>query len=72
MGTRLTDCISNRTLYKKYGAIPFSMAIIRKRLRVLGQVMRMKGDRLPKIVFGLPFKAEREAAVVPEWDRKRR
>jgi len=35
---------------------------MRKRLRWLGYVLRMKYDRLPKIVlFGQPYRAQRKA-----------
>ena len=52
-GTRLTDHISNSRLYVKCGAIPFSWAIMRKRLRWLRHVLRMKDDTLAKIaLFG--------------------
>ena len=49
MGTLLTDQISNSRLYEKCGSIPFSRAIMRESLRWLGNVLQMKGDRLPKI-----------------------
>ena len=62
LGTRLTDRISNRKLYGKCASIPFSRAIIRERLRLLGQILRMKDDRLPKIVLvGQPSRAKRKA-----------
>jgi len=51
VGTRLTDRISNNRLHKKCGSIPFSRAIMRERLRRLGHVLRMRDDRLPKIVL---------------------
>ena len=50
MGTRLTDSISNSRLYE-IGSIPLSRAIMKERLRWLGHVLRMKDDRLPKIVL---------------------
>jgi hypothetical protein len=70
LGTRLTDRISNGRLYKKCGYIPLSRAIIRERLRWLGHVLRMKDDRLPKIVlFGQPSRAKRKAAPPRlEWE----
>ena len=51
LGTRLTDCISNRRLYQKCGSILVSRVILKERLRWLGQVLRMKDDRLPGIVL---------------------
>ena len=60
--TRLTDRISNNRLYEKCGSIPFSRAIMKERLRWLGNVLRMKDDRLPKIVlFGQPSRAKQRA-----------
>ena len=62
LGTRLTDRISNSRLYEKCGSIPLSRAIMKERLRWLGHVLRMKDDRLPKIVlFGQPSGATRKA-----------
>ena len=62
LGTRLTDRISNNRLYEKYGSIPLSRSIMKERLRWLGHVVRMKDDRLPKIVlFGQPSRAKRKA-----------
>ena len=62
LGTRLTDRISNSRLYEKCGSIPLSGAIMKERLRWLGHVLRMKDDRLPKIVlFGQPSGATRKA-----------
>ena len=62
LGTRLTDRISNSRLYEKCGSIPFSRAIMKERLRWLGHVLRMKDDRLPKIVlFAQPLGATRKA-----------
>ena len=49
--TRLTDRISNSRLYEKCGSISFSRAIMKERLIRLGHVLRMKDDRLPKIVL---------------------
>ena len=61
LGTRLTDRISNSRLYEKCGSIPLSRAIMKERLSWLGQVLRMKDDRLPKIVlFGQPSGATRK------------
>ena len=51
LGTRLTDRISNSRLYEKCDSIPLSGAIMKERLRRLGNVLRMKDDRLPKIVL---------------------
>jgi len=51
LGTRLTDRITNSRLYEKCGSIPFSGAIMKERLRWLIHVLRMKDDRLPKIVL---------------------
>ncbi|XP_065577567.1 uncharacterized protein LOC136038421 [Artemia franciscana] len=70
LGTRLTDCISNSRLYKKCGSIPLSRAIMKERLRWLGHVLRMKDDRLSKIVlFGQPSWAK-EKAIHPRlgWE----
>ena len=62
LGTRLTDCVSNSRLYNKCGSIPLSRAILKEMLRWLGHVVRMKDDRLPKIVlFDQPFRAKRKA-----------
>ena len=62
LGTRLTDCISNIRLYKKCYSVPLSRAITKEILRWLGYVLRMKDDRLPKIVlFGQPFGAKQRA-----------
>ena len=51
LGTLLTDRISNSKLYQKCGSISFSRAIMKERLRKLGHVLRMKDERLPKIVL---------------------
>ena len=62
LGTQLTDRISNSRLYEKCGSIPPSRAIMKERLRWLGHVLRMKDDRLQKIVlFGQPSGATRKA-----------
>jgi len=62
LGTRLTDSIPNSRLYERCGSIPFSRAIIKERLRWLGQVLRMKDDRLPKtVLFGQPSRAKQKA-----------
>ena len=62
LGTQLTDRISNSRLYEKCRSIPLSMAILKERLRWLGHILRMKDDRLPKIVlFGQPSWAKRKA-----------
>ena len=62
LGTRLTDRISNSSLYDKCGSILLSRAIMKERLRWLGHALRMKDDRLPKIVlFGQPSGARRKA-----------
>ena len=63
LGTRLTDRISNTKMYEKCSSIPFSRAIMRERLKWLGQVLQMKDDRLPKIVFFVqPSRAKRKAS----------
>ena len=55
LGTRLTDHISNSKLYEESGPITLSRAVMKERSRWLGHVLRMKDDRLPKIVlFGQP------------------
>ena len=51
LGTRLTDRISNSRLYEKCGSIPFSRAMMKEKLIWVGQALRMKDDRLPKIVL---------------------
>ena len=62
LGTRLTDCISNSRLYENSGSIPLSRARMKERLRWLGQILRMKDERLPNIVlFGQPSGAIRKA-----------
>ena len=62
LGTRLTDRISNSRLYKKCASFPLSRATMKERLRWLGHVVRMKDDRLPKIVlFDQPSGAKRKA-----------
>ena len=62
LGTRLTVSISNSRLYEKCGSIVLSRAIMSERLRWLGQVLRMKYDRLAKIVlFGQPSWAKQKA-----------
>ena len=62
LGTRLTDYISNSRLYKKCGSIPLSRAITKESLRWRGHVLRMKDDRLLKIVlFRQPSGASRKA-----------
>ena len=62
LGTRLIDRISNSSLYEKCGSIPLSGAIMKERLRWLGHALRMKDDRLPKIVlFRKPSGATRKA-----------
>jgi hypothetical protein len=62
LGTRLTDRISNDRLYEKCGSIPLSRAIMKERLRWLGNVVGIKDDRLPKIVlFGKPYRAKQKA-----------
>ena len=61
-GTWLTGRISNNRQYEKCGSIPLSRAIMKERLRWLGHVVRMKDDRLLKIVlFGQPSRAKRKA-----------
>ena len=61
LGTWLTESISNSRLYEKYGSIPLSRAITKEMLRWLGHVLRIKDDRLPKIVlFGQPSRAKRK------------
>ena len=50
-GTWLTDHVLNSRLYKKYGLISLSRAIMKERLRWLGHVLWMKDDRLLKIVL---------------------
>ena len=60
--TRLTDRISNRKLYGKWGLIPLPRAIMRERLRWIGHFLWIKDDSLPKIVVvGKPPKAKRKA-----------
>jgi len=58
-GTRLTNRISNSGLHEKCGPIPLSRDIMKERLRWLGHDLRMKDDRLTKIVlFGQPSGAK--------------
>ena len=45
------DRISNNMQYEECGSIPVSWAIMRDWLRWLGQILRMKDDRLSKIVL---------------------
>jgi len=47
----MTDRISNSRLYEKYGPMPLFRAEMKERLRWLGYVLRMKDNRLPKIVL---------------------
>ncbi|XP_065564239.1 uncharacterized protein LOC136029664 [Artemia franciscana] len=62
LGTWLTNCISNSRLYEKCVSILHSRDIVRERLRCLGYILRMKDDRLLKIVlFGQPSKAKWKA-----------
>ena len=66
--TRLTDSISNSRLYEMSDLILISRAIMRKRFRWLGQVLRLKDERLPKIVlFGQQSKAKWKAGRQPLW-----
>jgi hypothetical protein len=61
--TRPTDRISNSRLHEKCCSIPLSNAIIRVRLRWLWHLLRMKDDRLPKIVlFGQPSRAKQSSS----------
>ena len=63
LGTRLTDRFSNNRLYDKCGSIPLSRAIMKEKLRWLGHGVRMKDDRLPKIVlFGQPSRESRSSS----------
>jgi hypothetical protein len=65
LGTRLTDRISNNRLYEKYGSIPLTRSIMKERLRWIGHVVRMKDDRLPKIVlFGQPSRSKGKAGLL--------
>ena len=56
LGTRLANRISNSRLCENCCSIPLSWATMRERLGLLGQVLRMKDDRLPK---RMPFLANR-------------
>ena len=49
--TCLTGRISHNTLYENCGSIPLSRAIMKERLRWLRHVLRMKDEKLPKIVL---------------------
>ena len=61
-GTRLNDRTSNSRHYEKRGSILVSRAIMKERLRWLGHVLRIKSDRLPKIVlFSQPSRARWKA-----------
>ena len=58
-GTRLTDRISNSRLCEKCSSVLFSRAIKKERLIWLSHDLRMKDDRLPKIVlFSQPSRAK--------------
>ena len=60
--TWLTDRVSNSRLYEKCGSFPLSRAIMKERCNWLGHVLRMKDDKLQKIVlFGHPSRAKRKA-----------
>ena len=60
LGTWLTDRIPNSRRYEKCCSVLLSRAITKERLRWLGHVVRMKDDRLPKIVlFAQPSRAKR-------------
>ena len=62
LGTRLTDGISNSSLDEKCDSIPSFRSIRKERLRWIGHILRMKDDRLSKIVlFGHPSGAKRKA-----------
>ena len=64
LGIRLTDRISNSRLYEICGSIPLFRAIMRERLRWLGNILRMKDGRLPKIVlFGQPSRAKQKGSL---------
>ena len=67
LGTRLTDHISNSWLYKKCGSILMSMAIMRKRLRSLGQILPMKMAYCRILSFSTNRLGPNEKQVVPEW-----
>jgi hypothetical protein len=73
LGTRLTERISNSRLYKNCGSILLSRAIMKERLRWLGHVLRMKGDRLPKIVLsGEPYRGWVGGSSAVGWEDVRK
>jgi hypothetical protein len=50
--------------------IPFLRGIIKGRLRLIGRILRMKNDKLLKIVLlGYPSEVNEKQAV-PIWDEK--
>ena len=62
LATRLTDPISYSKLYNKCGSIPLSKPIMRENFRCIGQVLRMKDDRLSNfILICQRFRAKRNA-----------
>ena len=64
LGTRLIDYISKSRLYEKCGSSPLFRAIIKETLEWLGFFLRMKDDRMPKIVlFGKRSRDNREAGL---------
>ena len=61
LGVYSTNRISNSKLYDKYGSILLSEVIMRERLELIGHVLQMKEERLPKIVFfSHPSRAKRK------------
>jgi hypothetical protein len=66
VGTRLTDRISNNRLFEKCGSLPLSGTIMKERLRWLGYIVRIKYDRLPKIIlFAQLSRAKQKAGRPP-------
>ena len=62
MGIRLTERISNSRLYER---CTLSRDIMKERFRWLGHVVRMKDDRLPKIIlFGQPYRLNGKQVVL--------
>ena len=54
-------------LHEKYGSIPLSTAVMKERIKRLGHVLRVKSDRLPKMVFSSDSMGLDKKLVVPNW-----
>ena len=65
LGKGETDPITNGRRYEKFGSIPLSRVIIRKRLRWLGLVSHMNDDKSPKIaIVSQPSRAKGRAGFL--------